>query len=327
MEFRALVSEPRDGADNLEIRTLQASDLPDEDLLIRVTWSSVNYKDALAATADGQVAEIPCLVTGIDLAGEVVEGSGRFAAGDSVIVHGYGLGTKQHGGHAEYARVPSSWALPLPAGMSARDAMALGTAGWTAADAILQLMQHGMHLSAGPVLVTGASGGVGAVAMAILKTLGYEEIVACSRKPEQEPMLRALGASEVVSPSDLDPRGRPLVRERWSGVIDTVGGELLASLLPAVRYGGGVAVCGMAGGFGVKATVLPFIIRAVSVLGVNSVDTPLARRAAVWQRLAEDLAPSGLESIVNEIDLERIPEALTALLGSSHVGRTVVRIG
>ncbi|QEC48351.1 acryloyl-CoA reductase [Baekduia soli] len=326
-EFRALVSAPQDGRDRREMRTLTLDDLPAGELLVRVGWSGVNYKDALAASATGGVAEIDVLVPGIDLAGEVVESAdAAFAPGDAIVVHGYGLGTARHGGYAEYARVPSAWALPVPAGLTPRDAMVLGTAGWTAAASIDALQHHGLRAGGGPVLVTGATGGVGMCAVAMLARLGCE-VTACTGKTAEHARLLELGAAEVIGREEIAPSGKPLARQRWAGVVDCVGGDVLAGLLPAVRYGGAVAASGMAGGFAVKTTVLPFILRGVGLLGINSVDTPMGPRRAVWDRMAGDLRPADLGALAHEIALEEVPATMDALLASEHVGRAVVAVG
>ena len=209
--------------------------------------------------------------------------------------HGYGLGTAQHGGFAEYARVPAAWALPLPGGLDAREAMVLGTAGWTAAASIVALQRHGLRPGDGPVLVTGASGGVGMCATAMLAHVGCE-VTACTGKAAEHGRLRDLGAAEVVGRDAIAPTGKPLARQRWAAVVDCVGGEVLSGLLPAVRYGGAVAASGMAGGFALKTTVLPFILRGIALLGINSVDTPMDVRQAVWGRMASDLRPVALDA-------------------------------
>lgn len=327
-DFKALVSE-RDGDDvKREMRTIGAGDLPDGDVLVRVDWSSVNYKDALAVSPDGQVARASPLVPGIDLAGEVVDGSGDgFSAGDSVLVHGYDLGVAHHGGYAEYARVPADWVVPLPDGMDARQAMALGTAGFTAALSVVRLESDGVTSGSGPVLVLGATGGVGATAVAILAERGYE-VVASTGKSGQEDWLRSLGASEVVSRDETSAEGeRPLEKQRWAAVVDPVGGDSTAYALRTTRYGGAVATSGLVGGTGLKTTILPFILRDVALLGVDSVGTPIAERRDVWDRLAGDLGPGDVERLITrELALDEVDGYLDDVLGGGAQGRVIVRV-
>jgi putative YhdH/YhfP family quinone oxidoreductase len=328
-DFKALVAE-RDGDDvNRDLRTLGAGDLPDGDVLIRVAWSSVNYKDALAVSPKGQVAQTSPLVPGIDLAGEVVEGSGDgFSEGDTVLVHGYDLGVAQHGGFAEYARVSADWVVPLPDGIDVRGAMALGTAGFTAALSVVRLERDGVGSDDGPVLVMGATGGVGATAVAILAARGYE-VVASTGKSDQEDWLRSLGAGEVIGRDETSgDSDRPLEKQRWAGVVDPVGGAATAYALRTTRYGGAVATSGLVAGTGLKTTVLPFILRGVSLLGVDSVGTPIDERREVWRRLGDDLSPGDLDRLVTrELALDEVDGYLDQVLEGTSQGRVVVRVG
>lgn len=328
-DFKALVAE-RDGDDvNRELRTLSAGDLPDGDVVIRVGWSSVNYKDALAVAPKGQVAQTSPLVPGIDLAGEVVEGAGDgFAEGDSVLAHGYELGVSRHGGYAEYARVSTDWVVPLPDGMDARQAMILGTAGFTAALSVVRLEDDGVTADGGPVLVLGATGGVGATAVAILAERGYE-VVASTGKSDQEDWLKSLGAGEVIGRAETSAESdRPLEKQRWAGVVDPVGGEATAYALRTTRYGGAVASSGMVAGTGLRTTILPFILRDVSLLGVCSVDTPIAERREVWDRLAGDLKPGDTDRLVSgELSLDEVDGHLDEVLEGTSRGRMLVRVG
>ena len=328
-DFKALVAE-RDGDDvNRALRTLGPDDLHDGDVVIRVGWSSVNYKDALAVSAGGQVARTSPLVPGIDLAGEVVEGSGDgFGEGDAVLVHGYDLGVAHHGGYAEYARVPADWVVPLPDGMDARRAMALGTAGFTAALSVIRLEDDGVGPDGGPVLVLGATGGVGATAVAILAERGYE-VVASTGKSDQADWLRSLGASEVIGRDEVSASSdRPLEKQRWAAVVDPVGGAPTAFALRTTRYGGAVAISGLVAGTGLEATILPFILRDVALLGVDSVGTPMAERREVWRRLAGDLAPGDLERLVSrELALDEVDGYLDEVLEGTGRGRVLVRVG
>ena len=289
----------------------------DGDVVVDVAYSSVNYKDGLATIAKGQVARISPLVPGIDLAGT--------ADGSPVLAHGYELGVARHGGYAEQARVPAEWLVPLPDGLSARQAMAIGTAGYTAARCVMALEAAGLSVDDGPVLVTGASGGVGSTAVDILAARGYEVVASSARDPE---WLKQLGASEVISREDAaGDAGRPLEKTRWAGAVDCVGGAVLAGVVRGLKYGGAVAACGNTGGIKLEATVLPFILRGVSLLGVDSVQTPIEARRETWARLATDLRPPHLDdAITREIGLDELDEALSAVLRGELQGRTVVKV-
>jgi acrylyl-CoA reductase (NADPH) len=327
---RALVAERRDDEVVRELRSLAVDDLGEGDVLIRVAWSSVNYKDALATIPKGQVARISPLVPGIDLAGTVVAagGSGSLREGAEVLVHGHDLGVAHHGGYAEYARVPAAWVVPLPEGLTARQAMLIGTAGFTAALSIHALEEQGLEPGAGAVLVTGATGGVGSTAVAILAARGYE-VVAASGKPAERAYLERLGAADVIGRDEVSaPAERPLEKQRWAAAVDSVGGASLSYVLRTLRYGGAVAACGNAGGMKLEATVLPFILRAVSLLGIDSVGTPMALRREIWTRLADELRPPFLEEhIAREVTLDEVEPTLDALLRGESRGRTVVRVG
>ena len=327
--FRALLAE-RDGDDvRRGLRDLRPDDLPEGEVTVRVRWSSVNYKDALAVSPKGRVARDYPLVPGIDLAGEVLAADGAgVAPGDEVLVHGYDLGVAHHGGFAEVARVPAGWVVPLPDGLSARQAMALGTAGYTAALSVIRLEEHGLRPGDGPVLVLGATGGVGSTAVSILAGLGHE-VHASTGKADEADFLRALGAAEVLSREETSAEPeRPLESQRWAACVDPVGGAALAYALRTTRYGGAVAVSGLTGGTDVHTTVFPFILRAVSVFGIDSVGTPIERRRAVWERLAGDLRPPALDDeITREVGLEDVDGLLDEVLAGRARGRTVVRIG
>src|SRR4051794_8267148 len=321
-DFKALVAERTDDDVKRELRTLGPDDLPDGDVLIRVAWSSVNYKDALAVSPKGQVAQASPLVPGIDLAGEVVD------SGDQVLVHGYDLGVAHHGGYAEYARVPAGWVVPMPDGLDARGAMTLGTAGYTAALSVVRLENDGVGPGDGPVLVLGATGGVGATAVAILAQRGYE-VVASTGKTDQEDWLKSLGASEVIDRDETSAAGeRPLEKQRWGAVVDPVGGDSTAYALRTTRYGGAVATSGLVGGTGLKTTILPFILRDVSLLGADSVGTPIDERREIWNRLTDDLSPGDLERLVDrELTLDDVDGYLDEVLEGGGRGRVLVRVG
>jgi putative YhdH/YhfP family quinone oxidoreductase len=283
----------------------------------------VNYKDALAVTPKGQVARISPLVPGIDLAGEVVEGEGE---GTQVLAHGYDIGVSHHGGYAELARVPAGWVVPLPEGLTPREAMALGTAGFTAALSVAHLQDAGLTPGDGPVLVLGATGGVGSLAVDMLAGLGHE-VHASTGKADQADLLRELGATEVLSREETSAESeRPLERQRWAGVVDPVGGASLAYALRTVRIGGAVASSGQIGGVAVHTTVMPFILRGVSLRGVDSGNMEIEARRALWARMANELRPRSLDRLVREVSLDEVDQVLSDALGGGALGRTVVRV-
>jgi putative YhdH/YhfP family quinone oxidoreductase len=327
--FRALVVEKEGDAVALRIQAWSVDRLMPGEVTIRVAYSSVNYKDGLAVRADGRVVRSYPLIPGIDLAG-VVESSedGRFKPGDTVLAHGYEIGVAHHGGMAEVARVPADWVVPLPSGLTARQAMALGTAGFTAALSVARLEGAGLTPGSGPVLVTGASGGVGSTAVDILAARGYE-VAASTGSADAHEYLRRLGATEIVDRAETSAESsRPLERTRWAGAVDAVGGPTLAYLLRTMQYGGSIAISGNAGGVNFSSTVFPFILRAVNVLGIDSVAVPLPQRVAIWERLATDLRPPHLDDeIVQEVALDEAPGVLDKIVRGEVRGRTVVRLG
>ncbi|MFC9359242.1 acryloyl-CoA reductase [Rhodococcus sp. NPDC057014] len=324
---RALVADASGSESRLEIRSLPTADLGEGDVVIAVSWSSVNFKDGLASRKDGKVARIDPIVPGIDLAGTIVEpGSSDLAVGESVLVHGYDTGVAHHGGYSEYARVPAGWVVPLPAGLTGRQAMTLGTAGFTAALSVIALEEHGLTPDAGPVLVTGATGGVGSVAVSILAARGYK-VTAVTGKEDAAEWLHSLGAADVVDRASIGDASRPLRRETWAGAVDCVGGETLAAVLASLSYGAAVAASGNTGGVPVPTTVFPFILRSVSLLGIDSVQCPIERRREVWARLADDLRPPLLDDLATDVvELSGVPEALERILSGGNRGRTLVRL-
>jgi acrylyl-CoA reductase (NADPH) len=326
---KAFIAEQTDDGVSRGLRELDEDDLGDGDVVIRVEWSSVNYKDALATIPKGQVARISPLVPGIDLAGVVEQASSgaAVAEGDAVLAHGYDLGVAHHGGYAERARVPADWVVPLPEGLSARDAMTIGTAGYTAALCVIALEDRGLSSEGGPVLVTGASGGVGSVAVDILAARGYE-VVASTGKDASD-WLQSLGAASVVSRSDvIGDADRPLGKSQWAGVVDCVGGDVLAGALRSLKYGAAAAACGNTAGMDLPTSVLPFILRANALLGIDSVATPIEARRETWARLAGDLRPRHLsDTIAREIGLDELEDALDSILRGELQGRTIVRVG
>ena len=323
--FRACRIHNDSGRVTAAIEDIALDALSPGEVVIRVHYSSVNYKDALAATGKGKILRRFPLVGGIDLAGVVTDSEDdRFHAGDEVLVTGCGLGESHDGGFSEVARVPADWVVPLPTGLSLIDAMALGTAGFTAALAIDRLEQNGQQPSLGPLLVTGASGGVGSIAIDLLSARGYE-VVAMTRKRDATGYLEHLGASGVMQYDSLDAEGRPLQSAQWGGAIDNVGGKLLAGLISSTRPWGNIASIGMAGGSECHTTVMPFILRAVSVLGISSANCPMERRLRVWQRLVSDLRPVHLPQIVaGTIGLDDLPAVFGRLLKGEHRGRFVI---
>jgi acrylyl-CoA reductase (NADPH) len=328
--FRAFVAEGLDDGVRRGVREFPASDLPAGEVDVRVEWSSVNFKDALATIANGKVARISPLIPGIDLGGTVVASTDpSLAAGQGILAHGYDLGVARHGGFSEYTRLPTGYVVPLPTGLSARDGMAVGTAGFTAAMSVAALERHGLRPGAGPVIVTGASGGVGSVAVAILAARGHQ-VWAATGKAEEEDRLRALGAAGIVPREECTVEGRPLESARWAGAVDTVGAATLPYVLRTLRPGGAVASSGNASGADLKTTVLPFILRGVALLGMDSANMPIEERRALWGRIATDLRPPGLDDGrlgITEVTLDSLEPALDAILAGAARGRWVVRVG
>ncbi|TJY40862.1 oxidoreductase [Cohnella pontilimi] len=325
--FEALVADQSENQFTVGIRRLTLEDLPAGELLIEVAYSSVNYKDALACIPNGNIVKTYPFVPGIDLAGIVVSSEdGRFQKGDEVIVTSYELGVSRFGGFSQYARVPSAWAVKRPAGLSLKESMILGTAGFTAALSVHELERNGVAPDAGPVLVTGASGGVGSMAVAILSRLGYE-VTASTGKTDMRDELVRWGAAQVVSRDEWIPeKPRPLDKQRWAAAVDCVGGKTLSAILSSIRCGGAVAASGLTGGAELATTVFPFILRAVKLIGIDSANTPMDLRRTVWERLAAEWKPGVLESMYSEISLDRIPETVTALLQGQSRGRFLVKV-
>ncbi len=326
--FRAVLVDRRDGAMDCRVTSLPVDDLPEGDTLVRIAWSSLNYKDALAITGAGKILRSFPFVPGIDFAGHVVEtGNGGHSPGDPVILTGWGVGERHWGGLAELARVRGEWLVPLPDGLTLRHAMTVGTAGLTAMLCVMALEEQGVTPQSGEVVVTGAAGGVGSIAMALLARSGYP-VVAVTGRPELVGFLRELGAASVVDRSEILEVGKgPLGSQRWAGAVDVVGGEMLAALLKTVRYGGSVAACGLAGGAELHTTVFPFILRGVRLIGVDSVYCPRERRIEAWNRIARTLDAELLERLTTEIPLEQVCEVAPRFLKGQVRGRLVVRIG
>lgn len=325
--FRAFVVDHTDGNAVRSLSEFALDDLGEGDVVVEVSWSGINYKDALAASSDGKVARLPKLIPGIDLAGSIVDpGTSGLEVGSQVIVHGYGLGVSHHGGFSEYARIPAAWVVPLPNGLQAREAVGLGTAGFTAALSVMRLESHGLRPSDGPVLVTGATGGVGSAAVGILAARGYA-VTASTGKADAEPWLRDLGASSVISRDEISSASKPLQREAWAAAVDSVGGGTLAYILSTLRYGGAVAASGNTGGNQFEASVFPFILRGVALYGIDSVQLDLSSRTETWNQLSAQLRPHNMEALVTqEVGLEDVSGALDGLRAGTNQGRTVVRL-
>ena len=310
------------------MQTLTRDDLDEGEVLIRVHYSSINYKDALAATGKGKIIRrFPC-VGGIDLAGEVVESADpRFQPGASVIATSFDIGVAHHGGYAEYARVPASWVVALPAGLDLFEAMALGTAGFTAALGIVRMEDNGLAPENGPVIVTGATGGVGGLAIDMLAQKGYH-VVALTGKAEETDYLKGLGAAEIRLRADIDfDKVRPLEAAQWAGAVDNVGGQILHWILATMKQAGTVASIGNAASFNISTTVFPFILRGVSLLGIDSGYMGFPTRQRVWDRLATDLKPRHLAAVTRTIAFDALPDAFDDFIAGRVKGRTVVRIG
>jgi acrylyl-CoA reductase (NADPH) len=307
--------------------TLTEADLMDGDVTVAVEWSGVNYKDGLALTGKGPVVRRFPLVPGIDFAGRVVASSNPgFSVGDDVILNGWGVGEVHFGAYASLARVKSDWLIHRPAGLSARQAAAIGTAGYTAMLAVLALERHAITPARGPVLVTGAAGGVGSVAVAVLAKLGYR-VIASTGRPAETDYLKSLGAHEIIDRAELSTPGKPLGRERWAGAIDSVGSVTLANVLAQTSYGGVVAACGLAGGADLPSTVMPFILRGVSLLGIDSVMAPRVLRENAYRRLVSDLDMALLDRLTTEVAFSDLVSVGHDILAGRVRGRSVVRIG
>ena len=326
-ECKAVVVSEQDGRYVTEIKQRHVDELPAGDVLIRVRYSSLNYKDALSATGNKGVTRNFPHTPGIDAAGVVeVSSVPELAVGDEVIVTGYDLGMNTAGGFGQYIRVPAGWVIKRPEGLSLRDSMVLGTAGLTAALCIDKLEQAGLTPGQGPVLVTGATGGVGSIAVAMLASLGYE-VAASTGKVDQVDMLKSLGASQIVDRAALAAGvEKMLLKEQWAGAVDTVGGDILFNVVKSLRYGASVATCGMTAGGGFAASVFPFILRNVNLLGVDSVELPLVVKASMWDRLSLQWK-TDLHNLEREVTLEQLPAEIERILAGKMIGRVVVNLG
>jgi acrylyl-CoA reductase (NADPH) len=325
--FKAIVVDKAEAGQSVRLTDFDDSNLMDGDVTVRVEWSTVNYKDGLAVTGKAPVVRRFPMIAGIDFAGTVESSShSAWQAGDKVILNGWGLGETHLGAYAQRARVKGDWLVRLPAGMSARQAMAIGTAGYTAMLAVMALERLGIRPERGPLIVTGAAGGVGSVAVAVLAKLGYA-VIASTGRPAEVAYLKGLGASEVIERKELAGAPRPLAKERWAGGIDVVGSTTLANVLSMTRYGGAVAACGLAGGMDLPGSVAPFILRGVALLGIDSVVCPLPLRQQAWSRLATELDAGKIAAMTTEIGLAGVIEAGRRIVEGQVRGRIVVKIG
>ena len=327
--FRAFIVEKSASDFHAGLGELTFAQLPAGEVLVKVAYSGVNYKDGLASIPDGKIVRTYPFVPGIDLAGVVEESNdARFTPGDEVIVTSYELGVSHFGGFSEYARVKADWVVARPAGLTLQEAMALGTAGFTAALAVHQLEKNGLKPENGPVLVTGATGGAGSIALSILHKRGYR-VTASTGKASEHEYLHALGAEEIIERSITTAESkRPLEKEQWAGSVDSVGGSTLAYLIRTTRYGGSIAAFGMTGGGDFSSTVFPFILRGVNLLGIDSVSCPMELRRVIWQHLASDYKPEHLLShIGHEVSFEELPIALATILKGDARGHAIVKIG
>lgn len=324
--IRGILIEKTAGGQTARLADIDDGQLPAGDVTVDVAWSTLNYKDALAITGSSPVVRSFPMVPGIDFAGTVeASDNPAFRPGDSVVLNGWGVGEKHWGGLATRARVSADWLIPLPAAFSPRQAMSVGTAGYTAMLCVLALEKHGVKPGDGEVLVTGANGGVGTVAIAVLSNLGYR-VVASTGRPQEAAFLTSLGAAAIIDRAELSAPGRPLGKERWAGAVDTVGSHTLTNVCASLRYGGTVAACGLAQGLDFPATVAPFILRGITLAGIDSVMRPKADRLEAWSRLATDLDPSALDLITHEIGLEDVITTAGDLLAGKVRGRVAVRV-
>ena len=325
--FKAIVIEKADAGQSVALKDFDEAGLMDGDVTVRVEWSTINYKDGLAITGKAPVVRRFPMIAGIDFAG-IVENSTHpeWKPGDKVVLNGWGLGETHLGAYAEKARVKGDWLVRLPGRIDSREAMAIGTAGYTAMLSVMALERAGLKPDRGPVLVTGAAGGVGSVAVAILAKLGFS-VVASTGRPQEAEYLKSLGASEILDRAELSAPGKPLGKERWAGAVDSVGSTTLANVLAMTRYGGAVAACGLAGGMDLPTSVAPFILRGVSLLGIDSVMCPIGRRREAWKRLETDLDRTKLAAMTTQIGLPDVIGTAPKILAGGVRGRIVVKIG
>lgn len=327
-KFKAFIVNKTEEEFSANVGAISLDELPAGDVLIKVAYSSVNYKDGLASIPNGKIVRSYPFIPGIDLSGTVVSSNdSRFSEGDKVIATSYEIGVSHYGGYSEYARIPADWIVPLPEGLTLKEAMVFGTAGFTAALSVHRLEENGLAPEKGKVLVTGATGGVGSVAVAMLAKRGYH-VIASTGKESQHDYLRKIGAAEIISREELlGEKMKPLDKQLWAAAVDPVGGKTLAAILSKLDYNGSAAVSGLTGGTDVPTTVFPFILRGINLLGIDSVYCPMETRKLLWERMASDLKPEGLlETIQNEVTLEELPAVLSSILKGENRGRTIVKL-
>jgi acrylyl-CoA reductase (NADPH) len=325
-QFQAYQINKENDVQSCHMVKLSDDDLMDGNVTVRVEYSTVNYKDGLALTATSPVVRKFPLIPGIDFSGEVIESSdARFAKGDRVILNGFGVGEGHSGGYAQKARVNGDWLIHAPDGITSKQAMAIGTAGYTAMLCVMALENHGIKPEDGDILVTGASGGVGSVALALLSKLGYRVVATTGRMNEKD-FLIGLGAADVIDRSAFAEKARPMAKELWAGAIDVAGGNTLANVISQIKYGGAIAACGLADSMSLPTTVAPFILRGITLYGIDSVMAPIARRKAAWARLASDLNMQLLDELSFDLDFNDLPQAAADILAGKIRGRAVVKI-
>ena len=324
--FKAIVIKENNEEITYNLESITLNNLSEGEVLIKVAFSSINYKDMLALQKNGGVIRNYPMIPGIDLSGTVVSSSGnQFSRGQKVIVTGFAMGMSHTGGFAEYARVPAEWVVPLPNGLTLKDAMVFGTAGFTAALSILSLQKNGMSVENSPkILVTGSTGGVGSIALQILSKIGYKNIVALIGKENQVSVAKSLGATEVIFASELGENKKALNKQIYHYVLDTVGGDVAATLIPQIYYGGSMSLCGNAGGIKLSTTVLPFILRGINLLGIDSVNVPIEIRKSIWKRLANEWNISET-TLSREISIQELSKTIDAVKNGQHLGRTVLK--
>lgn len=324
--FKAIVVKEQQDQVIYRLEDVLMDALSEGDVLIKVAYSSINYKDMLAVQKNAGVIRNYPMIPGIDLSGTVISSTdSRYTEGQKVLVTGFGTGVSHTGGFAEYARIPGDWIVPLPNNLTLKDAMVFGTAGFTASLSIMALEKKGLDVNKDArILVTGSTGGVGSVALQILSKIGYKNIAALVRKDYQVEVAKSLGATEIVFAHELGELNKPLNKQNFDFVLDTVGGDIASVLIPQISYGGSMSMCGNAGGIKISSTVLPFILRGISLLGIDSVNVPIEDRPAVWERIANDWNISQT-TLINEISLDEVPQTIEAIKNGQHVGRTIVK--
>ncbi|KWU61055.1 NADPH:quinone reductase [Bacillus mycoides] len=324
--FKAIVVKENQEQVIYGLENVNLASLSDGEVLIKVAYSSINYKDMLAVQKNGGVIRNYPMIPGIDLSGTIVHTSdNRYTEGQEVVVTGFDMGMSHTGGFAEYARVPADWIVPLPVNLPLKDAMVFGTAGFTAALSIIALEEKGMNINNNPrILVTGSTGGVGSIAIQILAKIGYKNISALVRKKHQEEVAKSLGATKVVFASELGEQNKPLNKQKFDFVLDTVGGEVASVLIPQISYGGSISMCGNAGGIKLTSTVLPFILRGINLLGIDSVNVPINNRSYIWEKIADEWNISKT-TLINELTLNELPQTIETIKNGQHLGRTIIK--